>query len=402
MYFIHYFLNEIDRSLGLISLILAIVSFTYLKSKNKSNIFLSLLFLILSLNSFFQFSFLSQADKYIIAFFFGLRPTLYLFHPLCYLYIRSMLHNKVYFNKWDILLFLPFILFLIDTIPYQISSFEYKLKLAELYIKDFDNVYRYPIALFFTAKFNFFFRPIFNFIITVFEMRLIYKHFKNYPEHKVNFKTTYYWLWSFAFTVFFITTVLSVATVFILISPQFNPATDKTVANSIHLANFISLIFIVYILLSTKTVYGITPEYDSEDEIIIVKESNKIGFKLEENRLIEIDQILQKYFEEEKPYLDETFTLLKLSESLKIPNHHLSYYFNFHLKKKFTDYKNEWRINHAIQLLMDGMLKKYTVEQVYQEAGFTTKSNFYRAFRNQTGKTPIEYLDGEIEKKSKI
>lgn len=402
MNFTQYFLNEIVRGLGLISLILAIVSFTYLKNKNKSNIFLSLLFLNLSLHSFFHFNFFNQTDKYILTFFLGLRPPLYLLHPLCYLYIRSMLHNKIYFKKWDILLFLPSILFLIDTIPYQISSFEYKLKLSELYIKDFNNVYRYPITRYSTPKFNFLFRPIFNSIITVFEMRLIYKHFKNYPEHKVNFKTTYYWLWSFSFIVFFITTALSVATIFILINPQFNPATDKSVANSINLANIISLAFIVYILLSTKTIYGISPEYDSEDEIIIVKESNKIGFKLEENRLIEIDQILQKYFEEEKPYLDESFTILKLSESLKIPNHHLSYYFNYHLKKKFTDYKNEWRINYAIQLLMDGMLKKYTVEQVYQEAGFTTKSNFYRVFRNHTGKTPIEYLDGEIEKKSKI
>ncbi len=412
MYFIEYLNNEVGRILSFIGIIVAIITYPYLKKKNKSNLFLSLFFLISGVYALLHFNVFRRGDKYIVAALFGfVAPLIYLVRPLSYWYVRSMLSRKITFYKWDWLLLLPCILYFIDVIPYLITPFSYKVSLAELIIQDFNNIFIHPITYYSKPEFHFIFRPIFGTVLSLLEMQMLYKYFQANPLDKVKFRATYNWLWIFSSLSFTLTLVLSFISIILKINTPNFPYGSSYLIFPLNLANFLYLCLLIAAFLFPDILYGIEFEeeivkeevpVESVEEAVVneKEENNKSVFKLEEARLMEIKKLISTYFEEQKPYLDDSFTLNKLSEALNIPIHHLSYFFNSCLEKKFSDYKNEWRINYAIQLLKDGILKKYTIEQLYQEAGFSTKSNFYRVFRNHTGMTPIEFIE-DLSKSNK-
>lgn len=402
MYYLDYFINEICKNLSAIGIIIALITFPYLKSKNRSNLFLSSYFLVSGIYSLLHYNLINNGNPNIVAALYATTaPFVYLFRPLSYWYVRSMITQKLEFNRWDYLLILPAALYVIDITPYLLTSFDYKLKIAKLIIEDQNNIFKYPVTYFGTPKFHFNFRPFFSLSVSIAEVIMLYKHFRDNPNHKINFPTTYRWLWTFSLIGFMITLVLSLLSISI---NSLNHQIKINYHNAVILVNLTNSLFLclnISVFLFPKILYGFYNESETEKlnsypEIVLNNKSEdyvKVSFKIEEARLSEIEVMIQDYFIQEKPYLDDSLTINKLSESLNIPIHHLSYFFNYHLSKKFTDYKNEWRINYAIQLLKDGILKKYTIEQLYHEAGFSTKSNFYRVFRLHTGKTPIEFLE---------
>ena len=54
----------------------------------------------------------------------------------------------------------------------------------------------------------------------------------------------------------------------------------------------------------------------------------------------------------------------------------------------FTDYLNQIRINHSIELLKHSSMK---IVEIYKACGFTNTSYFSLCFRRQTGITPVKY-----------
>lgn len=399
-----YFRSEITRIVYVIGIIVAIFSFPYLKSKNKANIFLSIHFLGMGVFALDYLSILKNKNELIVASLYGIiLPITLLIRPFAYWYVKFMLLKKIHFNKWDLLIILPSILCLIDTLPFIIAPIDEKLKIAKLIIQDINNVFVYTPTYFFNFKFYFLLRPIFNSSLCIAQLYLLYKYSKNHSFQKVIFNTAFQWLWVFSI-ISIILTIIMVA-----LSLSFNNHLGLSENTSLFIKHLMDYSIIIYFILNVsifffpKILYGISDEGEDlfiEDKLIEVKieTPNKPSFRLEEARLIEINTIIESYFIKDKPYLNENFTIIELSETLNIPIHHLSYYFNYHLSKKFSDYKNEWRINYAIQLLKEGILKKYTIDQLYHEAGFSTKSNFYRVFRLNTGKTPIEFME-DIKKK---
>jgi len=403
MHNLDYLINEICKNLSAIGIIIALITFPYLKSKNKSNIFLSLYFLISGIYALLHYNLLNNGNPKIVALLYATTaPLVYLFRPVSYIYVRSMLTKKIEFKKWDYLLILPAVLYVFDVMPYLLTSFDNKIRLAYLLMEDQNNIFRYPVTYFSTPKFHFNFRPLFSLAVSFAELAMLYKYFKNNPQQKIDYPTTYNWLWTFSLIGATLTLALSVVSLSINTLDHHSKLTYDGTLVFMNISNSLFLCLNISVFLFPRMLYGLSAEPETNTsftfrpEIIVnnkVEEQIKPSFKLEEARVSEIEIMIQEYFIQEKPYLDDSFTINKLSESLDIPIHHLSYYFNYHLLKKFSDFKNECRINYAIQLLKEGILKKYTIEQLYHEAGFSTKSNFYRVFRLHTGKTPIEFLE---------
>ncbi len=398
-----YLMNEICKSLSAIGIIIALITFPYLKSKNKANIFLSSYFLISGSYALLHYNLLNNGNPSIVAFLYGTTvPLVYLFRPVSYLYVRSMLTKKITFKKWDYILILPAVLYVFDVMPYLMTSFDNKLRLAYLLIEDQNNMFRHPITYVTTPTFHFAFRPIFSLAVSFAELVMLYKYFRDNPQTKTDYPTTHNWLWTFSLIGATLTITLSVVSLVLnTLDHQIKLNYDGAIV-FMNISNVLFLCLNISVFLFPRMLYGLLAEPETNTaftfrpQIIVnnkVEDHIKPSFKLEEARLSEIETMIQEYFIQEKPYLDDSFTINKLSESLDIPIHHLSYYFNYHLLKKFSDFKNECRINYAIQLLKEGILKKYTIEQLYHEAGFSTKSNFYRVFRLHTGKTPIEFLE---------
>lgn len=103
-------------------------------------------------------------------------------------------------------------------------------------------------------------------------------------------------------------------------------------------------------------------------------------------------QILS-YLEETKAYKQPDFSLASLSELTGVDRFKLSYTINNALDTTFNSLINQYRIKEFIELSRSNHFRHYTMLGVANEAGFKSKSTFYKAFKDLEGCTPKEYLD---------
>lgn len=92
-------------------------------------------------------------------------------------------------------------------------------------------------------------------------------------------------------------------------------------------------------------------------------------------------------------YADKNVSLSSLAKTLKIQPQALSLLINKHYHLNFADYINTLRISRIKeQILQAGGIKNFTIEALASEAGFSSRSSFYNAFKKLTGTTPLQYV----------
>ena len=107
---------------------------------------------------------------------------------------------------------------------------------------------------------------------------------------------------------------------------------------------------------------------------------------------------LNRFMNEQKPYLDENITIKDLAEELEIPSHHLSIVINNRLNKNFYNFINEYRIKESQEILKDPDNFDASILSIAFKAGFNSKSAFNNTFKKITGLTPTEYRESMIPK----
>jgi AraC-like DNA-binding protein len=112
-----------------------------------------------------------------------------------------------------------------------------------------------------------------------------------------------------------------------------------------------------------------------------------------EEGLVESAQTIMEYIKKEKPYLDKDFSMDKLAQAMQLPRHHIYFCMNRVLKVKFPELRKQLRIQHARHLLEEGKNKTLSIEGIGIQSGFSSRSNFFTAFKSEVGCTPSEYLE---------
>jgi len=97
------------------------------------------------------------------------------------------------------------------------------------------------------------------------------------------------------------------------------------------------------------------------------------------------------YMENEKPYLNPSLTIKNLADQMGMNSRELSILINQKLKQHFFDFVNGYRIQEAMNILVDPAKKDETVLEILYEVGFNSKSSFNTAFKKHTGQTPTEF-----------
>lgn len=98
-------------------------------------------------------------------------------------------------------------------------------------------------------------------------------------------------------------------------------------------------------------------------------------------------------FEASEAFLVQGCTLIYVAEQLNSNTTYLSKVINTYKGKTFNSYINELRINKAlIQLKNDAKLRSYNIKGIAEEFGFKRQETFSRAFKQQTGIYPSQYL----------
>lgn len=104
----------------------------------------------------------------------------------------------------------------------------------------------------------------------------------------------------------------------------------------------------------------------------------------------EVNSKLER-LKESKFYLNHSFSLTECARKLEMPSHHISYFLKQQYEMSFAAYKNSLRMDHAKKLIEDGYLQNNTIEALAGECGFASRTSFSKAFKNETDVSPSQY-----------
>ena len=100
---------------------------------------------------------------------------------------------------------------------------------------------------------------------------------------------------------------------------------------------------------------------------------------------------LETCMAEEKPFLNPQIRIKELAELTGFSTHQLSQVLNESFGQNFYEFINTQRINTAKLLLTDKNYENFTFTAIGFEAGFNSKTAFYTAFKKETGTTPANF-----------
>lgn len=389
----------------LITVVLSLIMVVFNWRNNKNAIFLALLFIIFaSYGATHYFSVFAESEFWLAIFFAHFSPLWLLTGPLLYFYVRGTLTDKQGLSLKDIWHFLPSLIHLIGIAPYLIKPFSYKLQIAEKIIANLDNLKYVPTNWIYSNLSSFYFRILLliGYIVYCIIMLWNYKpskaQMKQIPSRQL--KISFRWLTILHITI----SIITLAFLNITIKFSGSEASSSIISSMpVHLLSGVAFLIMSFsMLLFPEVLYGI-PIYRHDrkknDRSGSIKGKNLRSTKFKEAFAAETDDPFSElaikvlsYMEVDKPYLNPEFSLTNLASALKVPQHHLSYCFSAILKTRFTELRTQMRIAHAKELLQNGKANELSIDGIGKESGFASRSNFYSAFKTETGLTPNEFL----------
>ncbi len=99
---------------------------------------------------------------------------------------------------------------------------------------------------------------------------------------------------------------------------------------------------------------------------------------------------LTKLFEEKAMFSRAKLTLKELADELKLSPKYVSYLINTYAGSNFNDFVNAYRVQDVLRRI--NIEKNKTLLGIAMESGFNSKSTFNQAFKQHTGKSPSEFL----------
>ena len=320
-------------------------------------------------------------------------PFNYLYFPLGYLYVRIVLNNEIKYRKTDMLHILPFLISIIDLLPFYLMPLQEKAQLVNLVVKDNSIIYLNKDGLF----------PIgIHYFIRIFQglyyLILMWKQL--YVHHKIdmNFYRGYYnkqfievkkWLLHLT-SMMSLLYIGSVILVLYIAIYKITNITGTTIMVSSILMSLSMLLLGIRLFINPLILYGIP--YVNLKEI-----NNNVDVteeKIKSNTLKDLPdwQKINNYIITEKIYKQADLTIETLAYLLKISSRELSFLINYNTKNNVKNYINTLRVNHVIELLNTNAVKELTIESIGKEAGFRSRSTFFLVFKSQIGCTPTEYV----------
>ena len=102
-------------------------------------------------------------------------------------------------------------------------------------------------------------------------------------------------------------------------------------------------------------------------------------------------QRIEKAMREDRFYRHSGLTVPDLADRLNLSKRLVSESVNAFADATFPEYLNQFRVIHAMERLDDVASDHISIDQILDEAGFSSRSAFYAAFKKACGMTPKEY-----------
>ncbi|AWX46305.1 hypothetical protein HME9304_03338 [Flagellimonas maritima] len=114
--------------------------------------------------------------------------------------------------------------------------------------------------------------------------------------------------------------------------------------------------------------------------------------RLKPDEIQKLQKRLHYFISEEKVFLQPDFTLKSLAEKMNTSRNNLSWLLNQTYQISFYDYINRFRIKEFLLKVNNGEHLSHTLLALAMDVGFNSKSTFNKAFKNEMGTTPSEYI----------
>lgn len=280
-----------------------------------------------------------------------------LFGALIYFYVQSVLFSDFKFSNKMLIHTIPFfvnlILILID---YYLDNFFWKQKLFLI----IDGIFSRPLSLIY---------------LLAAAVQLI--KYKAILKEKKSDATLLKWNW--------LNTIVFLFFMNRFINEIF--VASYYMGYEINIPDYLCICFIL-IVSSAIVFYGLL-----KNEVFQVSHENAAEkyqkTKISDENLNSILLAVEKNMETHKLFLDPSLSIEDLAEKTGIQSHLISQAINSKLGMNFFNYINNYRIEESKKLLNEENDK--TIQEIFYQSGFSSKSTFNKIFKNFTGLTPSEY-----------
>ena len=163
----------------------------------------------------------------------------------------------------------------------------------------------------------------------------------------------------------------------------------RTDAWLIQILNVMAMSFLVYNFIAHPTV----PYIQGTSRMLVKDET--VGFQSipDEEQMRDICSQVKEYLETTNAFLRKDLSLSILSRETGIYQKLLSRSINEYLKQNFFELINEMRVGEAKRRLLLPENAGHTVDSLYEECGFRTRSTFFLSFKKVEGLSPAQWLN---------
>jgi AraC-like DNA-binding protein len=318
-------------------------------------------------------------------------------------------------SKWDYLHFLIYFILFSGTLRFLFTSWDHKLEVAKVLISNDSLSESQRIQDFLPSFINNAIRPFHLLLYVILNWILIFNFKANLKERYLyTYQSKLMRNWLFCFNILLTTNAILFS---ILIFNLFVFSNNEKFLNQSYYFFFLLAVgysaLNIVLLAFPQILYGLPfeslhrtplintlPTMEPINDVVLegklkaddTKVAEKISPQFYSQAYISQIEDLLQIAKNEMWLLQPNFLLEDLTKNSNIPTHHLSYYFNNIAQLKFAYWRNQFRVNHAIELLKKGRLDSVNFKWIASNSGFSSSTTFFRVFKIHTTYTPNEYL----------
>ena len=292
--------------------------------------------------------------------------------PLIFLYIKSIFSKKPDLLKKGLIHFVPFIIyFTFYTVP---SSFDFP------YSKFIDGHIRAVI------------KDVYGIIFYSISLKLFYVLKKTMKQNYSTIKEKDF-LWIEKFLISFL---------LVRIVAFIGNGSEILFGYDVSWDAYITISFMITAM-AYLAYYGITQSKIFLPDFLIqenasknIERESKTSY-LKDDEKVALRQQFYKCMTEEKLYLLPVLNLKMLADKMKVSERKLSAFFGEVLNSNFYDAINSFRVEEAKTILKSNAVESHSITGIGLSCGFSSKSSFYRIFKNKTGVSPSVYRNSSLK-----
>lgn len=306
-------------------------------------------------------------------------PLMYLVAPASYLYVRSSLNGETRPKKYDWIHLIPCLFLFVELLPFYIKSAAYKIQDINYYIGHKVNL-TYLNEGFLNERFHYLLRFALAIVYVYLQWRVIIRFMAEAPiKLKVKYKALIKWLKLYTLLVTVIFSFIIVLCIFNLFFKTLGEIPNMMIA--------------VYpVIISFMLIFNPGVLYSFNEEFVFVPLDKPVEATVKQDKQYSRKCAVDDLLLNQQRYLIRGYSLTIMAAELDMPVPVLSAIINNEYQLSFSDLINKHRIEYIISTIDDQKMATLTFEAIALEAGFNSRTTFYRAFIKVTGQTPTAYF----------